>query len=119
VLALTPRKEKSGTEATVPETWKFKHLSLYRPAGVTHVQFKRAGSLTAEALDELVEDFGQLAERMGRDSKVLLDFTGVTLANAALIDALVVFHKRLRNKGSRFALCCLEDSVREFFFAAG
>jgi anti-anti-sigma regulatory factor len=119
ILALTPRNEKLGTEATVPETWKFKHLSLYRPGGVTLVQFKQASTLTEESLGGLVEDFEKLSDQLGRDSKVLVDFTGTTLANPALIDALVAFHKRLRTKGSRFALCCLDPAVREAFFAAG
>jgi anti-anti-sigma regulatory factor len=53
---------------------------------------------------------------LGINNKVLVDFTGVELFNEAFIDALVVFSKQLRTKGSRIALCCLAPTARAFFF---
>jgi anti-anti-sigma regulatory factor len=53
---------------------------------------------------------------LGNDSKVLVDFTGIELFDAAFIDALLLLSKRLRTKGSRIALCCLAPAARAFFF---
>jgi anti-anti-sigma regulatory factor len=83
---------------------------------VTHVQFTEAGEFGEETVAGLREDFAQLADKLGIDSKVLVDFTGIELFSAAFIEALVLFSKRLRTKGSRIALCCLAPAAREFFF---
>ena len=61
----------------------------------------------------------ELADLLGRDSQVLLDFSGVASFNAASISALVQFNKNLQTKGSRIALCCLEPATRESFFVTG
>jgi anti-anti-sigma regulatory factor len=114
--ALKPKLEKAATESSAPNSWTFQHLTVSRSAGVTHVQFTEAKDFGEETVAGLREDFSQLAGKLGIDSKVLVDFTGVELFSAAFIDALVVFSKKLRNKGSRIALCCLAPAAREFFF---
>ena len=114
--ALQPKLEKAATESSAPDSWTFQHLTVSRSAGVTHVQFTAAKDFGDETVARLREDFAQLAGKLGIDSKVLVDFTGVVLFSAAFIDALVVFSKKLRNKGSRIALCCLAPAAREFFF---
>jgi anti-anti-sigma regulatory factor len=114
--ALTPKLGRTATESSAPDSWVFKHLTVSRSAGVTHVQFTEAKDFGEETVAGLREDFAQLADTLGIDSKVLVDFTGVVLFSAAFIDALVVFSKRLRTRGSRIALCCLAPAVREFFF---
>ncbi len=118
ILAITPRSEKPATEATTPESWIFKHLDVSRSASVTLVQFKEAQAFGEETVSDLRGDFARLAEKLGRDSKVLVDFAGVTSFSAACIDALVLFNQRLQTKGSRIALCCLDPAARESFFVA-
>ncbi len=115
--ALTPRLERTAREATAPESWTYEHLTVTRSTGVTHVQFKEASDFNEATLAGLRADFAQLADNLGGDSKVLVDFTGVELFDAAFIDALLLFSKKLRTKGSRIALCCLAPAARAFFFA--
>ena len=75
--ALTPKSARPVTEATAPESWTFKHLAVSRSASVAHVQFKRAQAFGEETVSDLRVDFSQLADKLVRDSKVLLDFAGV------------------------------------------
>lgn len=116
--AMTPKLEKTATEATTPESWTFRHLAVSRCAGVTHVQFNEAKTFGDETPSSLGADLGHLADMLGRDSKVLLDFTGVASISSASINAIILLNEKLRTKGSRIALCCLEPTVRELFFAA-
>ena len=119
IQVLTPKSERIATDATAPESWEFRHLAVSRSAGVTHVEFKEAQDFGDETVAELRDDFAQLADQLGRDNKVLLDFTGVVLFGSAFINAMALFNKKLRVKGSRIALCCLGPGVRESFFAVG
>jgi anti-anti-sigma regulatory factor len=114
--ALTPKLQKAAKESSAPHSWTFQHLSVSRTGGVTHIQFTEAREFGEETVAGLREDFAQLADKLGIDSKVLVDFTGIVLFSAAFIEALVLFRKRLRTKGSRVALCCLAPAAREFFF---
>ena len=84
---------------------------------MTHVKFKKATRFESETINDIREDFAQLADRLDRDSKVLLDFAAVELFSPAAIDALTQFNEKLRTKGSRIALCCLDPVARESFFA--
>ena len=118
IVALTPKTARPATEASAPESWSFTHLAVSRSTCVTHVEFKGSQTFGEETVDDLREDFSQLAERLVTDSKVLLDFAGVKSFCAASVDTLVRFNKKLRNKGSRTVLCCLEPAARESFFAA-
>ena len=118
IRALTPKIAKASTEVTTPESWAFKNLTVSRSAGVTHVKFKEAQNTAEEAVSRFGSDFSQLADRLGRDSKVLLDFTGLNSINSFSIGTLTRFKQELQSKGSRVALCCLEPAVREAFFVA-
>ena len=93
-------------------------LAVSNAASVTHVEFKEAQSFGEETLDDLREDFSELASRLGKDSKVLLDFAGVRAFSSDSIDVLALFNRQLRTKGSRIAVCCLDPEARESFFAA-
>ena len=108
-------------ESTTPELRTFKHLAVSRSSGLTHVQFKQAKTFgeEKETVSDLREDFAQLADLLGRHSKVLLDFAGVVLFSSASINALILFNKKLQTKGSRIALCSLDPTARESFFVAG
>ena len=116
--ALTPKFARPVTEASVPESWTFKHLAVSRSACVTLVQFQPAQTFGEETVSDLREDFTQLADRLVRDSKVLLDFAGVVSFSDASIATLVLFKQTLQVKGSRMALCCLNLATRETFSAA-
>jgi hypothetical protein len=116
--ALTPTSENTETAAGVPESWTLRHLAVSRSECVTHVEFKDATHFGDETINDLRGDLDQLADKLGKDSKVLLDFAGVVSFSPASINALAQFHERLRTKGSRMVLCCLEPSARDGFFAA-
>jgi hypothetical protein len=116
--ALTTKSENLAPSATAPESWTLRHLAVSPSAGVTHVTFKEATNFADETIDDLREDFVQLADRLVKDSKVLLDFTGVVFFSPASIRALTQFHEKLRTKGSRLVLCCLDAAARDCFFAA-
>ena len=113
---LTPKSIKPVTDSSAPESWTFEHLAVSRSAGVTHVRFTEASDFNDATVAGLREDFAQLADKLCMDSKVLVDFTGVELFDAAFIDALVLFSRKLRTKGSRIALCCLAPAAHAFFF---
>lgn len=113
--AVTPKSEKTTSESSAPDSWTFEHLAVSRSAGVTHVQFTEASNFSDATVAGLREDFAQLADKLGIDSIVLVDFTGVVLFGAAFIDALLVFSRKLRTKGSRIALCCLAPAALKFF----
>jgi len=118
ISALTPKVARPVTEATDPESWAFKHLAVSRLSCVTLVEFQPVQAFGEETVSDLRKDFTQLADRLARDSKVLLDFAGVVSFIAASIDTLVLFKQTLQTKGSRMALCCLNPATRETFFAA-
>ena len=114
--ALTPRSKKTVTESTTPDSWTFEQLAVSRTEGVTRVQFTEANDFNEATLARLNEQFALLADKLGRDSIVLVDFTGVALFDAPCIDALLLFSRKLRTKGSRLALCSLAPAVRASFF---
>jgi anti-anti-sigma regulatory factor len=116
IHAMTPKVEKAAMDSSALGSWKFEHLIVSRSAGVTHVQFTEAKEFEEATVSGLCRDFAQLANSLGIDSKVLVDFTGVELFSRPFIDALVSFSRQLRTKGSRIALCCLAPAARAFFF---
>ena len=117
IQALTPKTAHPITESTAPDSWTFKHLIVSRSASVTHVEFKKTPTLGEETVSDLRQDFAHLADRLVRNSKVLFNFAGVKSFCSASMDALVLFNKKLRTKGSRMALCCLDPAARDSFFA--
>jgi len=117
IRALMPKSDQTVTEATATETWTSAHLAVSRSARVTHVEFKRVQTFGEETVSDLREDFAQLADRLARDSRVLLDFAGVMSFSAASLDLLVLFNQKLRARGSRMVLCSLDPTARECFFA--
>jgi anti-anti-sigma regulatory factor len=119
IQALTRKLGKTATEATAPDSWTFVHLTVSRVEGVIDVQFKEPRTFDDATAGDLRADFARLADLLGRDSKVLLDFSGVVSFNAASLSTLVQFNRTLQTKGSRIAVCCLEPATRESFFATG
>lgn len=115
--ALTSQIEKTETETDTAESLILRHLDVSQAAHVTHVKFKEATTFGHETISDLREDCAQLADRLDKDSKVLMDFTGVVSFSPASINALAQFNERLRTKGSRMVLCCLEPAARNCFFA--
>jgi anti-anti-sigma regulatory factor len=117
IRALTPRTETAATEATAPETWSFTHLDVSRIAGLLQIQFKAPRTFDDTTASAFRQDLARLTALMGRDSKVLVDFSGVVSFNATSIGALAQFNRNLQTKGSRMAICCVEPGTRESFFA--
>ena len=117
--ALMPKTEKTATEATAPETWSFTQLLVSREEDVICIQFGELPTSEDAIVPNLREDFARLADLLGRDSRILFDFSGVASFDAAAISELVKFYRNLQIKGSRIALCCLEPTARESFFATG
>ena len=115
--ALTPKSVKvDEAKASGPLPSSFTHLSVSRSSFLTHVKFKGATEFPQETEAELRDDFSQLADLLEIDSKVLVDFSNVKSFSAACIEALVVFNRRLRNRGSRTVLCSLAPSTRASFY---
>ena len=119
IRALTPRSGKPATDANAPDLGTFAHLEVARAAGMILVQFKEPQTFEDGTASDLREDLTRMADLLGKDSKVLFDFSGVAAFNAASISALVQFNRTLQTRGSRIALCCLEPPTRESFFATG
>jgi anti-anti-sigma regulatory factor len=115
--ALTPRTEKTATEVTAPETWDFAYLQASRVADKILLRFKGTQVFDDTVLGALRDDLTRLTGVLGRDSRLLLDFSDVTLFNAAAIRELAQFSRNLQSKGSRVVLCCLEPAVSAAFFA--
>ena len=115
---LMPKAHKAENGVAASETWSFKHLIVSRLAGITQVQYKDASLLEPEIVAEVQDDLMQLAEQLSGDSRVLIDFTGVQMFGSAGINALIVFNRKLKVRGSRMVLCCLDTNVRASFFAA-
>ena len=117
VRALTRNTISFVTDVVDPEFWDFRFLVASHSAIFTHVEFKKNVAWGDEATGELRKDIAAITSRLDADSRVLWDFTGLKSFSAASIDMLVTFNKDLKHKGSRLALCCLEPTVRETFFA--
>lgn len=116
VHALTPKSVPSAANAVATESGTVKHLAVSHSAGVTCVEFQNAESVSDDIVREIKEDFAQLADTLVQHSKVVVDCAGLVLPSSALVDVLLQFKQKLRNKGSRFALCGLAPEARQFFF---
>lgn len=93
-----------------------KQLSVSGLGSILHLEFVGAESYGAETLTEFREDLQQLTQNLPLSSKVLLDFERVKNFCADSIQSIVDFDKRLRYKGNRVVLCCINSEVLESFF---
>ena len=118
ISALTPNSVNPVATDDEPNSWSFEHLAVSRSESVTYVRFKDAQTDGEETTTNFGGDLSRLADRLSRNSRVLLDFTGVTSFDTASINAVDQFQQKLKSKGSRVALCCLEPAVRKSFFSA-
>jgi anti-anti-sigma regulatory factor len=118
IEALTPRSSRFEAPACNPDDWNFEQLEVTLTDNVTSVVFKEPQYTDSQTENALRNDFLSLAEKLGNNSKVLLDFTGIDAFSGTAIQAIVAFNAKLQNKGSRIALCCLEPTVRAAFFPA-
>lgn len=117
VASLSPNSNSPATEAHVTESWALNCLLVSRNAGVTEVTFQENTPSSGNKLADLQGDLEELSRGLPKNSKVLLDFGGVSSFDAASIKALVSFKQQLQIKGSRVVLCCLEPGPRNSFFA--
>ncbi len=116
VAALTLRSSPPLSESEDPESWEFQRLSASQLGGVIHVRFQESNVEGDEMRRELRNDFVHLTELVPNDSRVLLDFEGVSEFDAGCIEALSLLELKLKSKGSRMALCQLGDDVQTAFF---
>lgn len=94
----------------------FSCCALVHEAGIAVVRFEN--SSRQSKVPDYRGDFAKLTEALPRNSKVLFDFSGVEDFHSASIEALGNLSHKLRNKGSRIVLCCLQPKVKEAFFPA-
>ena len=92
-------------------------LDVSRQGQVDLVEFKYEHEFTKENCRDLRRDFSELAERLERNSKVLLDFALVNRFDVSAINLLIEFRQSIRMKGSRVIMCCLKPHVRQSFFS--
>ncbi len=119
IRALTPKsKEMDANTLAIPSPLDLSHLDVSRGATVTHVRFTGAGGFPKEAEAGLLEDLEKLVAVLEINSKVLLDFEDVESFSPACVNALVVFERKLRNRGSRAVLCSLASDTRASFFGS-
>jgi MFS superfamily sulfate permease-like transporter len=117
-LALKRKVAKTESELSALDSSTFEHLAVSGSAGVMRVRFREASTFTEATVAGLRTDFAQLADKLDKDSTVVVDFTGVELFDAAFVDALLLFRRQLRTRGSRIALCCLAPTALAYFFTA-
>ncbi len=116
VSALTLRSSPPTSELEDPQLWAFKRLNASLSDGVIHVQFTASSLNGDEMRRELRGDFTNLADWVANNSRVLLDFEGVSDFDASCIEALTLLEQRLKSKGSRLALCSLGEAAQSEFF---
>ena len=115
--ALTRKTTHATTEVANKASRTYQHLAVSQSKSVTHIEFKRAEGVGDNDVSELREDFSRLADELVRDSRVVFDFAGSGSFGVAAFDALVLFSRKLRRKGSRIVLCRLDPAVHPVFLA--
>jgi anti-anti-sigma regulatory factor len=114
--ALNPKSSRRESEADPPGSWTLQHLIASQNAKVIHVKFKKRERLDSNFRRELRADFSHLADSMVNDSRLLLDFEGLSEFGTGCIDELRWLTAKLKAKGSRMVLCNLQPAVRASFF---
>jgi hypothetical protein len=114
--ALLSKGRRPSLVKTDANLWTFLRLNVSQTDNVIHVTFKPVVQDAATALEDLGKDLNLMANSLGIDSQVVLDFEGLHEFCPESIALLAVFSRRLQSKGSRLTLCNLEPSVRESFF---
>ena len=113
---LMPKANKAGNDVAATEKSSFQQLVVLQLGGITQVRFKEAEISAPEIVSQIQDELLQLADELGGDSRVLIDFTGEREFGSAAISALMAFNKKLHVRGSRMVLCCLDANVRKSFF---
>lgn len=47
--------------------------------------------------------------------KLVVDFSGVAHMSSSALGSLITLHKRIREKGGRLCLCCIQPAIYEVF----
>jgi len=116
--SLTPKSARVETKVNDSASWSFARLAVSSAGHVTHVQLTETEYLDDETESDFRQDLAELGKRLGGNSKVLLNFTGVEEFSPNFIEPIILLNQRLRTKGSFIALCCLSPAVRESFFTS-
>jgi anti-sigma B factor antagonist len=70
-------------------------------------------------LDEI--NITQIGEQLtgliaqGDNPKMAIDFTNVDHMSSSALGMLITLHKRIREKGGRLVLCCIQPAIYEVF----
>jgi len=117
-IALTPKSANRSDAQTkmLATSCECKHLSLSPFGNIERVQFKTAHLIDQDTVDDLRTDFSRISDKLSQGSQVIVDFEGVESISNQFIEELLLFNRKLRNKGSRIALCELDPTVRQLFF---
>jgi anti-anti-sigma regulatory factor len=116
INAVASKSTRAATDNEALASLKFKHFSAQLVDRVTSITFKKSQRCNAETLSELRDEFAQLGDSLLNDSRVVIDFTGLTEFCADSIEALAQLSRKLQSKGSRIALCNLSPDVKDAFF---
>jgi anti-anti-sigma factor len=93
-----------------PHFW----LEVKRVGPTTVVKLPPAELIHEEVIDLIGEQLVNLIEASGC-RRLVLNFEAVDRIATPMLGALIITHKRLRDKGGRFALCALKPQLREVF----
>lgn len=117
VTALTPRSTHNTIESVDPALWTFQHFEASRRDGVTLITFKEPEVGAEEELTcKIPNELSLISRSLVNNSRVVMDFEGLSAFSGDSMEALTQFNKTLQSKGSRMALCGLEPNVHAEFF---
>ena len=94
----------------------FESLNITVLDHLLHVRFDPDVLDGEESESQLRGDLTRLAQWLQNDSRVIVDFEGLSLFSPASIEALETFYQRLKAKGSRLVLCNLGADVKASFY---
>ncbi len=97
-----------------PQTGPWTHLRVESPAdGVYWIRFPEGRQVSGHAIRELLELSSDVLDRS--NAKLLIDLTGLPMANSALMGMLVTVKKRCLSAGAQMHVVCPAANVREQF----
>ena len=100
------------------ETNTLEHLIVTEHEKIVRITFEPVCLDTPPSTCIYRDDFSQLADLLPNDSRVIVDFDGVTEFPTSSLETLEMFYRRLKSKGSRLVLCNLDPNVKSAFYPA-
>ena len=116
VTALTGNSARTAVEKVDPGLWTFQHFVTSRSDGITLVLLKETEGSAAEVSSKIRDELSLMVRSLDHNSRVVMDFEGVSTFSSESIEALTRFNQTLISKGSQLALCNLSPDVQAAFF---